>query len=429
MALAASLLPGFKYRVLKGPFQDEIVTIIDNTIIKAEDDPVNQRKIKVAGPHGEETFMLPRLLSDTPEQQMVVTVPTMTAPAAPAATAYESTVAPMTPQQVTNLTLSHMIQPITDPMDSRLDHLRPSKAKVRTYINRIMADGSTDVEMLLKFTTKAYRKKNGEYPANVMLKGETQSGKTMLVEVLAVLWAEMLGLPQPFPVFTLSGSSGITDFDLFGQMTSYMGELVWLPGLVELAAQAGGILYLDEINAFDPRVTSSLHPLADHRHAFTNRNKAVWKTTFDGQNGMLMPDTVVASFDLWIIGTYNEGYKGMGDMNEAFINRFRHIRWDYDKAIEAKLIDSQAIRLLGDALRTAKQGNQLRTPVGTTALQNLEQDVLEMGIALGVQVFTGMFKANELPVVEEILEARSIFVMLQEEQRQREAEALAAATP
>ena len=42
-------------------------------------------------------------------------------------------------------------------------------------------------------------------------------------------------------------------------------------------------------------------------------------------------------------------------MNEAFINRFRHIRWGYDKDVEAKLIDSPAIRLLGEALRTARE--------------------------------------------------------------------------
>ena len=44
----------------------------------------------------------------------------------------------------------------------------------------------TDVETLLKFTNKFYRGKNKGRPANVMLKGETQSGKTMLVEILAV---------------------------------------------------------------------------------------------------------------------------------------------------------------------------------------------------------------------------------------------------
>ena len=83
MAVAASLIPGFKYRILKGPFADEVVTIVDNNIIKAEDDPENQRKILVAGPHGEQMYILPRLLSDTPEgfsaaPAQVITVPTVT---------------------------------------------------------------------------------------------------------------------------------------------------------------------------------------------------------------------------------------------------------------------------------------------------------------------------------------------------------------
>ena len=274
-----------------------------------------------------------------------------------------------------------------------------------------------------------YRGKNQGRPANVMLKGDTQSGKTFLVEVLACLWAETAGAgTKPMPIFTLSGSSGVTDFDLFGQSTSYtdpetgVERLVWLPGLVELAAQCGGILYLDEVNAFGERVTSSLHPWLTTVTCSSTATRPLWK-----KRPVACPTPSRRHYDLWIIGTYNEGYKGMGEMNEAFINRFRHIRWDYDKDVEAKLIDSPAIRLLGDCLRTARAGNQLRTPVGTSALQHLEEDIQEMGIAVGVQIFTGMFKAAEIPVVEEILEARSIFVMLQEEARQREADALAGA--
>jgi MoxR-like ATPase len=310
------------------------------------------------------------------------------------------------------------VTPITDPMDIRLDHLRPSKAKVKQYLSRTMDNGMSDVDFLLTFTSDAYRAKNEGRPANVMLKGDTQSGKTFLVEVLAVAWAEKMGLPKPMPIFTLSGSSGITDYDLFGQTTSYtdpvtgIEALVWLPGLVDLASFVGGILYLDEINAFSERVTSSLHPLTDHRHHFINRNKPVYK------NGQFMPDAVTADLDLWIIGTYNEGYRGMSEMNEAFINRFRHICWGYDDAVESKLITSSAIRLLGEALRTARQANQVRTPVGTAALQRAQEDVHTFGVALGMQVFTGMFKPNERPIVQSIIEDRSIFMLLQEELRQ-----------
>ena len=174
-----------------------------------------------------------------------------------------------------------------------------------------------------------------------------------------------MGCPSRCRSSRCLGSSGITDYDLFGQTTSYTDpvtgqeRLVWLPGIVDLAAQVGGILYLDEVNAMPERVTISLHPLADHRHHFVNRNKPVCK------DGQFMPDAVVGDLDLWIIGTYNEGYRGMSQMNEAFINRFRHIPWGYDKAVEDKLINSPAIRILGERLRLARAANQIRTPVGT----------------------------------------------------------------
>ena len=172
---------------------------------------------------------------------------------------------------------------------TRLDHLRPSRAKVKRYINRAMSNGMTDIEFLLLFASDEYRIANEGRPASIALKGDTQSGKTFLVEALAVAWADSLGLPKPMPIFTISGSSGVTDFDLFGQTTSYtdpvtgIESLVWLPGIVELAAQCGGILYLDEMNAMGERVTSCLHPVIDHRHQFVNRNKPVWT------NGQFMP--------------------------------------------------------------------------------------------------------------------------------------------
>jgi MoxR-like ATPase len=411
MALAASLIPGFKYTILKGVLEDEVVTIINNVPFLDGDAEGRQRKITVAGPDGKEFYILPRLLSDRPvgvvdedSQQAPVFVP-MPSPVPTMET-------PM--QQAVALVLA----PITDPMDPRLDHLRPSRAKIKQYINRVMPNGMSDVEFLLNFTTDAYRAKNEGRPANIMLKGDTQGGKTFLVEVLAVKWAEAMKMPKPMPIFTLSGSSGITDYDLYGQTTSYTDPmtgremLVWLPGMADLAAQVGGILYLDEVNAMGERVTSSLHPLTDHRHHFINRNKPVFK------GGQFMPDAVTADLDLWIIGTYNEGYRGMGEMNEAFINRFRHLVWDYDQEVEQKLIPSPAIRLLGDALRTARSANQVRTPVGTAALQRVQEDVDAFGIAAAMEVFTGMFKPNERPVVQSIIEDRSIFLMLQEEARQ-----------
>jgi MoxR-like ATPase len=421
MAQALSLIPGFQYKVDAGPFEGDIVTIVDNATFP--DDHPHRRKITVAMPSGDHAYILPRLLNSTPvgmEQAAPVRKITRR-PIEEVEEAVEED-APVSQQTVAApFKLLDTTDPIVDPMDPRLDRFRPSVSKVKRYMAREMPNGMSDIDFLLTFTDDNYRAENEGRPANVMLKGDTQSGKTFLVEVLAVKWAEAMGLPKPMPIFTLSGSSGITDYDLFGQTTSYTDEdgerLVWLPGVLSLAADVGGILYLDEVNAMGERVTSSVHPLADHRHQFVNRNKAVL------QGGQFMPETVVGSLDLWIIGTYNEGYRGMGEMNEAFINRFRHLPWGYDPTVEGKLVKSPAIRLLADALRTTRKANKIRTPVGTAALQRLERDVHAFGAEVALWTFSGMFKANEREIVETIIDDRSIEVLLSEEIRQAEAEA------
>jgi hypothetical protein len=52
-------------------------------------------------------------------------------------------------------------------------------------------------------------------------------------------------------------------------------------------------------------------------------------------------------------------------------------------------------------------------------------DILTFGVEVGLEWFKGMFKAAEVDVVDEIIQGRSILVLLQEEQSQREADAAA----
>lgn len=426
MALAASLIPGYKYRIISGDHEDMLVTIMSNKPFPDDDPQGRQRKVETLDPYGRIRYVLPRQLEGPVSETPVAPLP-------------KAAAAPVVPQPIVDrielpapqIDASYVLDPITDPMDDRLDHLRPRPSKVRRYINRIMPNGQTDVEFLLTFTNEFYRQRNEGRPANIMLMGDTQSGKTLLVEVIAVLWSEVLadeqrkaGVPvtftKPMPIWTLSGSSGVTDYDLFGSPTTYTDPttgkdmLIHLPGILELAARIGGILYVDECNALGERVTSTLHPATDHRHEFTNRFKPVWK------HGQFMPETISMSLDSWVIGTYNEGnYRGMMQMNEAFTNRFRHIEWGYDEAVEAQLIKSSpAIRLLGQKLRLARAGNQLKTPCGTAALMRLEEDIKTFGIVMGISIFKGMFQPGERPVVDSIIEDGSILVALEEERRQ-----------
>jgi MoxR-like ATPase len=267
--------------------------------------------------------------------------------------------------------------------DERLDVLRPNPLLAETYVSRKMANGDTDVEYLMKCWAKR---------ENILLVGDTQGGKTMLINVLAIHIGRAMGLDKPVPVFTLSASNGITDFDLFGQPTAWtdpetgIERLVWLPGVVDMAAKVGGILYLDEVNMMPERVTSSLHPCTDWRRTFTNRAKAV-KVPGDG----FMPETTVLSPDLWIAGTMNPNYRGAGALNEAFANRFRHLDWTYDEKVERMLIPNEAVRTLGDALRQARATGHVRTPIGTSALMRLADDCTSDGVDMGLFSLTSMF--------------------------------------
>lgn len=424
MALAASLIPGFTYRITAGPLTGAQVTIVDNKAFPDKDengDPHPEARKITVKLGNDEIFVIPRLIDGTPIADPMWSRAHAVAAAAP----YESPVpvATVTTAPVATVITPEMFsgpqgeyKPLTDPMDPRLDHLRPNTAKVAQYINRVMPNGMTDVQFLLTFANADYRQENQGRPANIMLKGDTQGGKTFLVEVLAVEWAKMLGYPKPMPIFTLSGSNGVTDFDLFGQPANYVDpvtgqeQIVWLPGVVDMAARVGGILYADEVNALGERVTSSLHSVADHRHSFTNRNRPV-KVPGDG----FMPEVVICAMDLWFVGTYNEGYRGMTAMNEAFANRFRHIEWGYDDKVEKKLVPSPVIHLLADALRTARSQNKLRTPVGTAALQRLWRDVQAFGQTMALDVFTAVFQQQEREIVRAIIEDRSINVLLGEE--------------
>lgn len=380
------------------------VTIISNEVIP--DGQPNQRCILVETASGKQVYLLPRLLDDG-------TMQVRTTGGATASSVVMPTAAPI------------VRRPITNPMDVRLDPYRPDPVVVRQYVSRIVGSGVKDTDLLLHY----WRNRDAHgYSQNIMLVGDTQAGKTMMVQVLACLMAKELGLPKPLPVFTLSGSAGVTDFDMLGQPTAYTGEdgverLVWLSGVVDLACRVPSILYLDEVNMMPERVTSTLHPICDDRRTFVNRAKAVCV------EGEFVPEQVKVNTGTWIVGTYNPGYKGAGAMNEAFTNRFRHLPWGYDDKVESKLISSPTILLLGKALREARSLRAINTPVGTKALQRLEEDVRDLGVDTAIWVFTGLFPANEQSKVSAIISDRSIVPMLSDEMAAAGRAQAAAAAP
>lgn len=300
--------------------------------------------------------------------------------------------------------------PIESLDDPALDRFRPSrKDVVKQYVSRTLPGDIKDTDALMNY----WRDRPNGYATSVGLVGDTESGKTMLVEVMATLLSKEMGLDKPLPVFTLSGNSSITDHDMFGQYRpDENGNLVWMEGIVALSARIGGILYLDEVNAMPGNVTAGLHPLLDDRRQVVNVRRPV----DDGHGGM-MPEVIYANPDLWVVSTYNPGYAGMNKANEALLARFVWLQWDYDDDVEKRLIKSAAVRLLGQTLRNARENRAITTPIGTRALQRLERDVSLMGVDFAFWAFCGKFTSkNERMVVNTLIEDRSIKSMLYTEQ-------------
>jgi hypothetical protein len=412
MASAAAFRTGGIVTINSGVFEGYIAKIVDPTVVP--DGEENQRKVLVeiiendlgAAVEGEHTqeYVLPRQLDMGRGVRKLVS--NQFGLAALTHDQFEHT------QQNVPVVALAKAEPITDPMDPALDRFRPSTHVVKQYINRTILDtGITDVDFLLSL--REQRDSRGFSP-NVALVGETQSGKTMLVQVLAVIAAERDGMPKPYPVFTLSGSSGITSYDLFGQTTAVemngREALVWMEGLVTMACRCGGFLYLDEWNAVPPAQAVAVHPVLDDRRQFVNTQRAV----SDGHGGWA-PDVVSADPRLWVISTINPGYKGTQTMAEATSNRFRWIPWDYDKATEAALVPSTTVRVIGDSMRQLRQDRAITVPVGTSALQRFNSDCAQYGVDIAVWIFQGLFPPNERMRVQTVIEDQGFLDLLRTE--------------
>lgn len=407
MAKTSDLRIGGEYEVTAKKAKSVSARLLDGTVVNI---PVGERVvvktttiepdgstfarcIKAERISGESVYLLPKLLSDG-----TIVTPSAVTPSTIAQ------VAPIAPVEV---------KPIVDAMDVRLDPYRPNPELVKQYVSRKLFGAIKDTDLLLHY----WRDRNSDgYSSNVLLVGDTQAGKTLLVQVLAILIAKELGLPKPLPVFTLSGSAGVSDLDLFGQSVAHIGSdgverLVFLNGIVELASKVACILYLDEINMMPERVTSTLHPVADDRRSFVNRQRAV-----DAEGEYLMAQTKMHK-DCWIIGTMNPpGYRGTSPLNEAFANRFtKRISWGYDRDVETKLLGSPALVLLGESLREARRLGSLTTPVGTKLLVDLKRDIDTLGVDVALSVFGGFFDDRERAKVEAIIQDKSIKTFLTEE--------------
>jgi hypothetical protein len=210
---------------------------------------------------------------------------------------------------------------------------------------------------------------------NVLIYGPTGPGKTTSVEA----WAAARNLRMA----SISGNASMEPSQMTGKFVSDgEGSFMWIDGPVTDVVRNGGVLLLDEVNFINPKIYTNLYSLTDGRKSITLLD----------HHG----ETIQAHPDLTIFATMNPEYIGTTPLNYAFRNRFDiQIPWDYDDAVEEKLISCKALRILMKQLRVEAAKGQYETPISTNMGMEFIDLVADLGYEFASENFIAHFSFDE----------------------------------
>ena len=137
---------------------------------------------------------------------------------------------------------------------------------------------------------------------NILLVGDKSTGKNVLAENLAYLFAR--------PMWNISFHVSVDASSLVGDDTLKSGEVIFREGPISLASRYGGFAILDEINMAKNEAMAVLHSVLDYRRRI------------DIPGYKLIDVHPATRF----IATMNYGYEGTRDLNEALLSRFAIIK-------------------------------------------------------------------------------------------------------
>lgn len=230
-----------------------------------------------------------------------------------------------------------------------------------TYHRRTVAGDRTDVDIVTKALSLGM---------NVVLKGPPGVGKSYLAKYLCAQTNR--------PLYRITLSETTYREDLIGHlhlMSSPEGdtETQWIDGPLTRAAREGGVLLLDEINAADANTVAALNAVMEQRET---RSLTIPQTG----------ETVTPHEEFRVIATANPGYQGTYELNDAFEDRFRHVKLDYLPAdVETDLVfertdlrperreEVEDLVQLANRLREAYMDGELSTPVTTREIVRIAQ--------------------------------------------------------
>jgi len=235
-------------------------------------------------------------------------------------------------------------------------HQRVPTIEQDTYFERAQQGERTDVEIV----TKAM-----ELGMNVVLKGEPGVGKSFLARYICAKTNR--------PLYRVTLSETTYREDLVGQIHLVGGDgdetvTQWVDGPLARAAREGGVLLLDEVNAADANTVAALNAVMEGR----------------GTRTLTIPQTgeqIRPHDEFRVVATSNPGYQGTYELNDAFEDRFRHVKLDYlpvdvetDLVMERTGLDegrreaTERLVEFAGRLREAYREGELSTPITTREL-------------------------------------------------------------
>ena len=139
-----------------------------------------------------------------------------------------------------------------------------------------------------------------------VLIGEKGVGKNHLCLALAQEYS--------LPVYDVSGSRNLTEYDLIGHYEMGCNETVWVSGLLPIWCKYGGLLILDELSLARSSVLARIHSVFDFRRYLVIK---------EHQNERV--DRHPHAFAMITLNPPKGEYLGTQHLNIAFLDRFQMI--------------------------------------------------------------------------------------------------------
>jgi len=232
------------------------------------------------------------------------------------------------------------------------------------YLNRKIED-STDLEILKKAYNYNMNSQENKRKINLMIEGETQTGKTLLLKHFC--------FKNKIPYIRLNCNGNTTLQDLIG---GFVNGGVFCYGYLSLALKYGGFLVIDEINLANSEVLSGLNSI------------------FDNDRTLIIQETgekIKAHKNFFIAITLNPAhYEGRKLLSEDFKARFNlKFFFDYDIRHEKPLIQNKKLIPFIEQLRLMRTTGDLNKPLPISLFIDFERDleIFSEKIALSNMLF------------------------------------------